>query len=319
MTLVRIVKDWDWPNLMRQTPGQTGAWEGIKFTLEPVDECDFLIVLNYMCKRVRVRCPREHVWAMMQEPYIKGFSNWMVEGHEYFAKVFTHFLPSHDPKYVVSHPALPWHVNRSFDELASAWIPEKSKTISWITSDKSFFPGHKRRMVFLQFIQNKAPFEIDIFGRGIRPIEDKWDGLAPYKYSLAVENSRGFDYWTEKVADCFLTWTVPFYYGCLNLEAYFPPASFIRIDIQQPEASLDTIKKTIKKGEWEDRLPALAEARNLVLSRYQLFPFVSEMIRSQSLGRSQKTGIKIPAYSSKKWVRAYNYLAYKKLNGGPTF
>jgi hypothetical protein len=70
MTLVRIVKDWDWPNLMRQTPGQSGAWDGIKFTLEPVDQCDFLIVLNYMCKRVRVRCPRDHVWAMMQEPYM---------------------------------------------------------------------------------------------------------------------------------------------------------------------------------------------------------------------------------------------------------
>jgi len=36
--LVRIVKDWDWPDLRRQTPNQSGIWECIEFTLEPVKE-----------------------------------------------------------------------------------------------------------------------------------------------------------------------------------------------------------------------------------------------------------------------------------------
>ena len=64
---------------------------------------------------------------------------------------------------------------------------------------------------------------------GFKSIEDKWAGLAPYKYSLAIENAVTPDYWSEKIADCFLTWTLPIYYGCLNLEDYFPKQSFIRI------------------------------------------------------------------------------------------
>ena len=51
-------------------------------------------------------------------------------------------------------------------------------------------PGHIKRRSFLQFIQNNASIDIDLFGRAVRAIEDKWDGLAPYKYSLAIENSQ---------------------------------------------------------------------------------------------------------------------------------
>lgn len=50
----------------------------------------------------------------------------MVEGHDVFNRVYTNFLPSKEPKYITSHPALPWHVNRSFDELTSCAMPEKN-------------------------------------------------------------------------------------------------------------------------------------------------------------------------------------------------
>ena len=124
MTLVRIVKDWDWPDLLRQTPGGKGIWDGIRFTLGDVMECDYLVMLNNRMKtETRAACPPEHVWALMQEPYEKGFSDWMVEGHDCFARVLTHHIPSSDPKYIASHPAIPWHVNRTFDQLTSCPIP----------------------------------------------------------------------------------------------------------------------------------------------------------------------------------------------------
>jgi hypothetical protein len=44
MTLVRIVKDWDWPDLLRQTPGQKGFWNGIQI---------------YPWEHGRVRLPRD--------------------------------------------------------------------------------------------------------------------------------------------------------------------------------------------------------------------------------------------------------------------
>ena len=46
MTLVRIIKNWDWPDLMRQTQGKQGIWDDIQFTVDPVEECDFVVMLN---------------------------------------------------------------------------------------------------------------------------------------------------------------------------------------------------------------------------------------------------------------------------------
>ena len=311
MTLVRIVKNWDWPDLMRQTPGQKGVWDGIQFTVDPVKDCDFLIMLNNSMETdTRVRCPEENIWAIMQEPYMKGHSDWMVEKHEFFSKVFTHYIPVNDRKYIPSHPAIPWHVNKTFDELISAKVPVKSKKLSAIVGDAMDVPGHIKRRKFLQYIQNDKSLELDLYGKKINFIEDKWNGVAPYKYSLAMENTSGLDYWTEKIADCFLSWTVPIYYGCNNLENYFPKESFIRIDIGQPEESLAKIRRIINEDNWERYIPALEEARNLVLNRYQLFPFLSEMIHSHPRGKSEKTSFTIPAYKRSKEAQIH-HIIYK--------
>lgn len=315
MTLVRIVKDWDWPDLMRQTPGQKGIWNGIQFTIDNVEECDFLVMLNNRMKIVtHVRCPPENIWALMQEPYEKGFSDWMVEKHGFFSKVLTHHVPTHDPKYLVSHPAIPWHVNRTFDQLTSCQIPEKTKNLSWIVGDAMDLPGHIKRWSFLEFIK-KMGLPIDIFGKKIRYIEDKWDALAPYKYSLAIENNSGPDCWTEKLADCFLTWTIPFYYGCTNLEDYFPDESFVKIDINHPQESLEKINAFIAEDQWKKYVPALEEARNLVLHRYQIFPHLSNLISFHYDEKKEKKNITIPAYKRSANATAFRikYKLKKKL------
>jgi Glycosyltransferase family 10 (fucosyltransferase) C-term len=276
--LVRIIKNWSSPNLMRQTPSASGHWSDIRFTLDPVDECDAVIVLNLVSEMTTVHCAPENVWALMQEPYVQGESDWMVKGHGQYAHVFTHHpANSAETKYIRCQPAVPWHVNKSYDDLKSIAVPDKQKSISWITSNLTLFPGHKSRMVFLDFLRSQD-ITIDLYGKGINYIEDKWDGLAPYRYSLAIENSSGPDYWTEKLADCFLSWSVPIYYGCTNLEEYFPAASFIRIDINQPEEALEIITTTLTSDNWKARLPALVEARSLILERYQFFPQMQNLV-----------------------------------------
>jgi hypothetical protein len=148
----------------------------------------------------------------------------------------------------------------------------------------------------LEHLRKDSALDLDLYGKKIRYIEDKWDGLAPYRYSLAAENTSGPDYWTEKIADCFLAWTVPLYWGCTNLEDYFPPGSFIRIDIGKPAESLAEIRRILAEDDWEHRLPALREARARVLNRYQLFPFVSGLIRSPHSVGGKKRPVIVPAY-----------------------
>ncbi len=263
--LVRIIKNWRWPDLRRQTPGLSMSWNGISFTEDRVDECDHVVILNCASEPVRARCSPDRIWAIMREPPPDP----MHRGLACYARVFTADVNLRKPRYVHSQLALPWHVDRTYDEVRHAPVPDKPYPLSWVTSSKHHRPGHKSRLAFLDRLADAAEF--DLLGREFRPIEDKWDGLAPYRYSLAVENFSGPYYWTEKLADCFLAWTMPIYFGCTNLAEYFPPESYIAIDIRDPDAP-ERVREAIASGLWRRNRDAIAESRERVLERYQLFP-----------------------------------------------
>lgn len=312
MTLVRIVKDWEWPNLLRQTPDQNGVWDDISFTLNPVSECDYLVMLNNRMEiQTAGKCPTDNIWLLIQEPYQKGLTDWVIEKHDPFAKVFTHHPPPGDKneKYILSPPAVPWHVNKTYDELVSCSVPPKIKPLSWIVGAARDLPGHLQRLAFLDTVK-KSSLPIDLFGRAVRPIEDKWDGLAPYFFSLAIENNSGPDMWTEKLADCFLSWSVPFYYGCTNLEKYFPKDAYIPIDLNDSATAIKTIRENATQENWEKRLPAINEARNLILNKYQLFPFLVEQIHNTKIHDTTKHPFTIPPYKRSLHARGQR-LAYK--------
>jgi hypothetical protein len=133
-------------------------------------------------------------------------------------------------------------------------------------------------MDFYERIRNSP--SLRMFGRGFTPIEDKWDGLAPFKYSISYENFSNSHYWTEKVMDCFLAWTMPVYYGCTELENFFPRESFIRLDPawKNPQERLSEI---LSSGLWEKNLAAIAEARRRVLDHYNLFEFAAREISAE--------------------------------------
>lgn len=288
MTLVRIAKNWTWPDLKRQTPGGRGEWEGIRFTEESVEVADYVVVLNRAPEPLEIQCPPEHIWAVMQEPPTEHFAP-LHRGAACFERVYTQNPRLRERRYVYSQPALPWHVNRTYDELCEMPAPDKTHRLSWITSSISLLEGHRARLRFLERLHGEVEF--DLYGRGFQPIKDKWDGLAPYRYSLAVENFRNPYYWTEKIADCFLSWTMPIYYGCTRIEAYFPAEAMIQIDIDDPDA-LQKIREVIQSDLWHERLDAIAEARDRVLNRYQLFPFLARQIRAYEAqsGRHSKRG-----------------------------
>jgi hypothetical protein len=313
VTLVRIVKDWNWPDLLRQTPGGRGEWDGVTFTLDAVPECDYLVMLNNrMDVRTSGKCPPENIWMLVQEPYQKGMTDWVVERHEPFTRVFTHHPLNTSQTYHISPPAIPWHVNRTYDELSSYPLPVKTKPLSWIVGAARDLPGHLLRLSFLERIKRDT-LPIDLFGRAARPIEDKWEGLAPYFFSLAIENNSGPDMWTEKLADCFLSWSVPFYYGCSNLEKYFPKDAYIPIDIKDPDDAIRIIQKLSTREEWIKRFHAVEQARDLILNKYQLFPFISEQIHRFPAQNASRLPFTIPPYKRSISAR-FSRIEFKLLN-----
>jgi hypothetical protein len=159
---------------------------------------------------------------------------------------------------------------------------EKSRLISTICSAR-LNPAtlQQARFDFTAFLEKALP-GIERFGKGVRPLDDKKEVLDDFRYHVTVENDIAPHYFTEKLSDSFLGLSLPFYYGCPNAADYFPPDSFIPIDIFDFEGSLHIIRQAIDQGAYEKRLEAIKEARRRVLEEHNLFALLSRTIEAQS-------------------------------------
>jgi len=129
-----------------------------------------------------------------------------------YQKVFTHDkeLIDSDPKFFKFVPACGYWIE-------DVKIYDKSKLLSFITSNKSMCPGHKFRLEW----KNKLEGKCDLYGRGFKEVEKKEEALCDYYFSIAIENGKYDTYFTEKILDCFAVGTVPVYYGTNNIGKYF--------------------------------------------------------------------------------------------------
>lgn len=106
--------------------------------------------------------------------------------------------------------------------IGGCWIDEcdrsihiKSKNLSMITSNKITTNGHLLRHEIVNKFNN-----FDLFGYS-NPIEKKISGLKDYRFSIIVENCKKDYYFTEKLIDCFITGTIPIYWGCPSIGEFF--------------------------------------------------------------------------------------------------
>lgn len=111
--------------------------------------------------------------------------------------------------------------------LTSTWIDdpqsvptEKKRHMSLIASAKRQLPGHRLRHEIADWIAESGN-QVDLLGRAHRPIELKQDGLAPYRFSVVIENCREPGYFSEKLMDCLLCRTVPIYWGAPDIAEFF--------------------------------------------------------------------------------------------------
>lgn len=98
-----------------------------------------------------------------------------------------------------------------------SYMPNKTHLISMISSAKNYIKGHRIRQ---ELIKN-LPYCVDLYGFGFNPIENKKEGLEKYCFSIAIENDDTNTYYSEKILDCFLTCTIPIYWGTPNIIKIF--------------------------------------------------------------------------------------------------
>ena len=134
-------------------------------------------------------------------------------------------------------------------------VVDKTQMTSLIASAKRDLEGHKLRHQIVDHVR-EAGLAVDVMGRGYKPFERKQDGLAPYRYSVVIENIRERDYFTEKMVDAALCETVPIYWGCPNIETFFNPAGML---ICKSEAEIRDALKRVSAEDYAARRAAIME------------------------------------------------------------
>ncbi|MFC1567284.1 glycosyltransferase family 10 domain-containing protein [Thermodesulfobacteriota bacterium] len=301
----------EWP-IERQTSKHSGVWENCDFLInKPVKKCDYWVVFDGLVKKDKTICPKGNTILITAEPpTIREYDQQFINQ---FDTVITCHKSIKHKNPVYNQQGLPWHVGRrqknhinmsfskDYDELMSIYNFHKDKQISVISSTKDFSIGHRKRIEFVDILKQHFGDQIDVFGRGYREIEDKWDGLARYKYHIALENSSIENYWTEKLGDAYLAGCYPIYYGCPNIEKYFKPSALTIIDITYPEKAIQIIESCLKASKYEYTKQEIKKAKQDVLNRYNLFAMICEYINTNqpALNKADYVKIKIRKEPSK--------------------
>lgn len=186
-----------------------------------------------------------------------------------------------------------WYYGKTYSELIKEKPHDKTKSISTFCSAKrQKHTNHAKRFDFTKRLKKDVP-SLDIYGHGVKPVAKKFEGIEPYKFHLVIENHIGPDVWSEKLADCFLGYSVPIYYGCPNMSDYFPRDSYVSINLENYEESLEIIADLLKKpNEYERRLDAVGEARQRILGKYNLPSMLSDFIEARHNDKIEKSSTK---------------------------
>ena len=251
-----------------------GSWNNVLFTDD--EKADWYCIINF---------PRPDEYWNPDTTILLSMEE--IENRKiYFPKDW--IAPSRDQffNYFSSRNSIEWHLNKSHAELLK-FSPEKTKCISSVTSSEYRLPGHIKRINMLkQFESNGLLF--DLYGRtnnfgfknylGSLPPYCKDDGILPYKYTIACENTSVNNYFTEKIVDAILGECLCFYYGCPNLDMFIDKRAYILIDPDDHERSLQIINDAIAGNEWEKRIDIIKNEKLKILNELQLIPVVESII-----------------------------------------
>lgn len=273
--------------ILRQTIGGNGVSHCGKYRFfidDAIENPDFVIVRNkYLKGSTSFNVSGKNTILMISEPrtvvaFPKSYTG-------QFGLFHSCQLNVDHPNVIYGPPALPWFIGGlsengdhpiTYDKLKNSALPAKTKHISVITSSKAFSKGHQKRIDFVAKLKERYGDKIDVFGRGFNGFKDKWDVLADYKYHIVIENSQSDYYWTEKLSDCYLSGTYPIYYGCTNIDSYFPEDGLARIDIDNLEQSFSVIDSILENDIYQSKIEVLNRCKDLVLDKYNIFTLMAQ-------------------------------------------
>lgn len=226
---------------------------------------------NLLASRIGLRC---RVSALIFEPpTIQGrfYRLLRVLGPLGFHRVFTHQAGL---AAAIANGRLLEHGGSTVYRLAQAALdgddsgpPEKSGMASIVASTANSQPGHRLRHRVVEWSRGHGG-DLAAFGYAYRAVADKAEAHVPFRYSVVIENSRVPGYFTEKLIDSLLCWSLPIYWGDPRITDHFDGRGLL---VAETEPQLLDHLRRASAEDYADRLPALVE------NRRRAIPFATSM------------------------------------------
>jgi hypothetical protein len=148
---------------------------------------------------------------------------------------------------------------------ANPFKPAKEFEVSYVRSTKRQLAGHLFRDQIEAALRPPHRFRLQ-YPREWIP--DKRPLFTHAMFHIAAENSRHPNYFTEKLVDCMVSYTVPLYWGCPNIGDYFDPAGVLAFETGD---ELAEILARLRPEDYFDRLPAVEENCRRAVRDYAFF------------------------------------------------
>jgi hypothetical protein len=228
---------------------------GVKYIITVDNDYTHAVILNTAEPHLLTCIPKENVVGLAYEPPV--FLN--------LTQNFINYAENNISKYFIGQNA---GVNNNifvekysymfYDSSLPSKIKPKIKPMSIIFSHKQYTDGHKYRHKLIQNILNtKLP--IDIYGNGCKLFKHVKDSrikgefkddepYSEYMFHITIENVSIPEYFSEKILNALVSKCVPIYWGCKNIDNYFPEKTYKLTGVLSEDMSLLT--KLCKKPEF---------------------------------------------------------------------
>jgi len=236
-------------------------------------------------RRETLACAPINTLLLTTEP-----SSIRIDGPHYlrqFGHVWTAKHPNlvRHPRQIRETPPLRFFYGRNMAGGAHLDIPEqpprKTLDLSAMSSTKAMaHTVHAQRLTFMLALKERLGEDLQLFGRGLRPVDDKAEAMTPYRYHVAVENHVESGHFTEKLTDCFVAGCLPFYFGDPAYDAIFPKDAVIPIDIFDLDGAIKIMREAIASDQFRKRQQALRDARSITLDHYNTLKAVAAKVEA---------------------------------------
>jgi hypothetical protein len=211
--------------------------------IKDVQTSPISIYVDHSIKNTPNQSTKNYAWLCESKTINTELYLWCENNIEYlkanFKYVFTHDLELTQKSDIFK---LTQCSGKSFIKLEDGYIYKKNKLVSMIASNKTMCQEH----LYRQEMIHKYSGQCDHFGRGFKELSNVLDGLKEYCFSFVFENATYSNMFTEKITNCFMSGTIPIYYGMGNIGEFFNIDGIImlndKFDIKDLSVELYKIK-----------------------------------------------------------------------------